>query len=148
MLVVLDKETARASRKFAWECYRQGGEALDIWKSWMDNIRYLQSYACKREYAIDPTRVVVTASRDGAPYSFALAWWERKELTEHDSGYSRQRIREMLEAKDWDPFLRKYRHWMSGGLIYHGPHDRFGSGDAPTFSVSLGRTTAGWEIHT
>jgi hypothetical protein len=64
MMVVLDKETARASRKFAWECYRQGGEALDIWKSWMDNIRYLQSYACKREYAIDPTRVVVTASRD------------------------------------------------------------------------------------
>lgn len=36
--------------------------------------------------------------------------------------------------------------WMAGGLIYHGPHDGFGSGGAPTFSVSLSRE-AGWQLH-
>lgn len=34
-----------------------------------------------------------------------------------------------------------------GGIIYHGPHDGFGSGSAPTFSVSL-EPTIGWSIHT
>lgn len=36
---------------------------------------------------------------------------------------------------------------MNGGLIYHGPHDGFGSGSAPTFSACLTPTT-GWSIHT
>lgn len=26
---------------------------------------------------------------------------------------------------------------LNGGMIYHGPHDGFGDGSAPTFSVSL-----------
>lgn len=36
---------------------------------------------------------------------------------------------------------------LYGGLIFHGPHDGFGSGGAPTFSVSLDNT-AGWQLHT
>ncbi len=36
---------------------------------------------------------------------------------------------------------------MVGGLIYHGPHDGFGNGGAPTFSVSLS-DEAGWQLHT
>jgi|WetSurSiteA1Bulk_404760.scaffolds.fasta_scaffold32458_2 hypothetical protein len=37
--------------------------------------------------------------------------------------------------------------YLNGGIIYHGPHDGFGSGSAPTFSVSL-TPCKGWEIHT
>lgn len=35
----------------------------------------------------------------------------------------------------------------NGGIIYHGPHDGFGSGASPTFSVCL-TPTDGWSIHT
>jgi hypothetical protein len=40
-----------------------------------------------------------------------------------------------------------WKRWFNGGLIYHGPHDGFGSGGAPTFSVSLS-PEHGWQIHT
>jgi hypothetical protein len=36
---------------------------------------------------------------------------------------------------------------LSGGLIFHGKHDGFGSGSAPTFAVTL-EPTSGWAIHT
>jgi hypothetical protein len=36
---------------------------------------------------------------------------------------------------------------ISGGLIFHGSHDGFGSGGSPTFSVSLTQVH-GWSIHT
>lgn len=36
---------------------------------------------------------------------------------------------------------------LFGGLLFHGPHDGYGSGGAPTFAVSLCRTY-GWQIHT
>ncbi len=36
---------------------------------------------------------------------------------------------------------------LFGGLIFHGPHDGFGNGSAPTFSVSLTQTV-GWTLHT
>ena len=36
---------------------------------------------------------------------------------------------------------------MNGGLIFHGKHDAFGSGSAPTFAVTL-EPTDGWSIHT
>ena len=35
----------------------------------------------------------------------------------------------------------------NGGVIYHGPHDGFGSGSAPSFSVCL-TPSQGWSIHT
>ena len=36
-----------------------------------------------------------------------------------------------------------------GGFIFHGPHDSYGNGSAPTFSVSLSaEKKAGWSIHT
>ena len=38
---------------------------------------------------------------------------------------------------------------LYGGFIFHGSHDGFGSGGAPTFSVSLStERKAGWSIHT
>ena len=36
---------------------------------------------------------------------------------------------------------------FNGGLIFHGNHDGFGTGSAPTFSVSL-TAEPGWQIHT
>ena len=35
----------------------------------------------------------------------------------------------------------------NGGIIFHGKHDGYGSGSAPTFSVSL-TPCSGWQIHT
>lgn len=35
----------------------------------------------------------------------------------------------------------------NGGVIYHGSHDGYGSGSAPTFSVSI-TPYNGWSIHT
>ena len=35
----------------------------------------------------------------------------------------------------------------NGGIIFHGPHDGYGSGAAPSFSVCL-NPTFGWAIHT
>jgi hypothetical protein len=61
---------------------------------------------------------------------------------------------EAVLYKDFAPYsfefiLRKNgQTWFNGGLIYHGPHDNFGDGSAPTFSVSLGQKEAGWSIHT
>ena len=38
---------------------------------------------------------------------------------------------------------------LNGGMIFHGPHDGYGSGGAPTFSVCLERdAVSGWQIHT
>lgn len=38
---------------------------------------------------------------------------------------------------------------LNGGFIYHGPHDGFGNGGAPSFSVSLDPDRVpGWSIHT
>jgi len=36
---------------------------------------------------------------------------------------------------------------LGGGIIHHGCHDGYGSGSAPTFSVTLD-TSVGWRIHT
>ena len=51
---------------------------------------------------------------------------------------------DMLRRKEadgpWEP-------WFNGGLIYHGTHDDFGSGKAPTLSVCLSPTD-GWSVHT
>ncbi len=43
--------------------------------------------------------------------------------------------------------LDENRIRMNGGIIFHGSHDGFGSGSAPTFSVCL-EPTSGWSIHT
>ena len=38
---------------------------------------------------------------------------------------------------------------LYGGFIYHGSHDGYGSGGAPTFSVNIDPDNkSGWSIHT
>jgi hypothetical protein len=49
-------------------------------------------------------------------------------------------------------FLRKDKNDRTsgnGGIIFHGPHDGYGSGAPPTFSVSINDSKkTRWEIHT
>lgn len=41
------------------------------------------------------------------------------------------------------------RFVLNGGFIFHGKHDGFGNGGAPTFSVLLSsEKQTGWSIHT
>ena len=43
----------------------------------------------------------------------------------------------------------KGRFVLNGGFIFHGKHDGYGNGGAPTFSVSIGNDrVTGWSIHT
>ncbi len=54
---------------------------------------------------------------------------------------------------DFAPFSMEFsvtnnrKHILNGGFIFHGPNNGYGSGGAPTFSVSLSREV-GWSIHT
>lgn len=50
----------------------------------------------------------------------------------------------VIEKKD---AAGEWRHLFTGGLLYHGAHDGFGSGAAPTLAVTLDPTN-GWSIHT
>jgi hypothetical protein len=74
-----------------------------------------------------------------------------------------QRLKEIAENRDADVYLYKdfaplslyfaiSKHngretVLNGGLIFHGQHDGYGSGSAPSFSVTL-TPTDGWAIHT
>jgi hypothetical protein len=60
--------------------------------------------------------------KDFAPASFTFVIQTRKD-----------------ENSEWT-----YRY--EGGFIFHGPHDGWGSGAAPTFSVTL-NPEHGWSIH-
>ena len=61
--------------------------------------------------------------KDFAPASFEFVMQRRKD-----------------ENEEW-------KFWFNGGLIFHGPHDAFGSGAAPTLAVTL-NPEHGWSIHT
>ena len=64
-----------------------------------------------------------TLHKDFAPASFSFVMWKRKDASE------------------------EWRYWFNGGLIFHGPHDGWGSGAAPTLAVTL-MPEHGWSIHT
>ena len=82
-------------------------------------LRWLQTYA---NHKPGWPQVRVTLSYDFAPHSFSILW----------------------ERRGADG---KWSYWFSGGLIFHGPHDRGGDGGAPTFSVNL-TPQHGWSVHT
>ena len=101
---------------------------LDFLRRLKDNIEFLETYFCFvgedeegcKKYDMERGKTVLY--KDFAPYSFGFDIYQRRANGE-------------------------YAHWMRGGLIFHGPHDKFGSGDAPTFSVSI-TPEHGWSIHT
>jgi hypothetical protein len=45
--------------------------------------------------------------------------------------------------------IRDGNFMLNGGFIFHGPHDGYGNGGAPTFSVCIDpERSPHWEIHT
>lgn len=83
-------------------------------------LKYLANYGGKNDDGSDKMRVRLAP--DLAPYSFAFV------------------IEARNNAGGWATLFH-------GGLLFHGPHDRNGSGAAPTFAVTL-EPTDGWSIHT
>jgi hypothetical protein len=81
---------------------------------------YLASYGGKLPDGTD--RMRVRLFKDFAPYSFELLFESRS------------------SDGSWSAFA-------NGALVWHGPHDGYGSGAAPTFAVTLDNTH-GWSIHT
>ncbi len=94
-----------------------------------EKLDWLATYACHIEPG-DSEAVISMKKRktkcvlfsDFAPASFEFAMYRQKPTGE-------------------------YEFWFNGGLIYHGPHDGWGSGAGPTFSVTL-TPTNGWSVHT
>lgn len=92
--------------------------AKKLRKNLRDKLLYLHKYACWTEDdKLDLTKTKCRLMTDFAPWSFAFA------------------------------MSKENRHWFPGGLIFHGSHDGFGSGSAPTLSVCV-TPTDGWSIHT
>ncbi len=86
-----------------------------------ERLDYLEHYATRTDTGEDITRTKCVLRRDLAPASFEFTMYRR-----------------VGDA---------YEPWFIGGLIYHGAHDGWGSGSAPTFSVTL-TPCQGWGIHT
>lgn len=84
-----------------------------------ESLDYLGGYAC---HDGDSEATHCLLYKDGAPQSFGFAMQKRR-----PDG--------------------TYVHWFNGGLLFHGSHDGYGSGAAPTFAVSL-TPVSGWSIHT
>ena len=83
-------------------------------------LKYLEEYG-------DPGKTRCTLFRDFSPLSFGL-FMERQ--TENSDG-----------TPGW-------REMWGGAMIFHGSHDGFGSGGAPTFAVTLEAVDEDWSIHT
>jgi len=94
-------------------------EKAGLRKQLDEKLEYLATYA---EHG-GPIKTRCLLHADWAPYSFAFSM-------------------QVLGEKDDD-----YRHWFSGGLIFHGSHDNGGDGSFPTLSVSL-CPCVGWQVHT
>jgi hypothetical protein len=86
-------------------------------------LRYLETFGCERgDGSIDPTLVRVRLYPDYA-MSFQFGMDRKNDATGN------------------------YECWLQGGLIYHGVHDGYGAGIAPSFATTVIRMS-GWVIHT
>jgi len=85
-----------------------------------NRLDYLESYGGKG--AAGESRMRVRLFKDFAPYSFGF----------------------VIEERGAD---NQYQHVLTGGLLFHGAVDGYGSGSGPTFSVTL-TPVDGWQIHT
>lgn len=79
-----------------------------------------------------------------------------KYLEEYGNSLEEPFNTECILFKDFSPLSFEFRMnkratgqmWFCGGLIFHGRHDGFGSGSAPTFAVTLEAVDEDWSIHT
>jgi len=96
-----------------------------------EQLEYLATYAGGVN-----TRCVIY--KDFAPASFEFVM-QRRKVVDVNADPRDLHIDDDNEAA--------WVYWFNGGCIYHGPHDGWGSGAAPTFAVTLTRDH-GWSIHT
>jgi hypothetical protein len=82
---------------------------------------YLSNYANDGE---DKAHTKCVLVKDFAPLSFFFTMLSRKNPTE------------------------PYECWFCGGLVFHGAHDGYGSGAAPTLSVSVEPVEDDWSVCT
>jgi len=85
-----------------------------------NRLDYLENYGGKD--AVGESRMRVRLFKDFAPYSFGFVIERRGAGGEHTQ-------------------------LLTGGLLFHGSVDGYGSGSAPTFSVTQ-TPVDGWQIHT
>jgi hypothetical protein len=109
--------------------------AIETHMSFQERIHYLGMYANYDH----PDHTFCVLFPDFAPLSFGFVMYVKAK-----AGHG-------IKPKEWialeHPELVGYTAWFNGGLIFHGSHDGFGSGAAPTFSVTLTKTS-GWSVHT
>lgn len=131
-----------------------------------DKLDWLANYACHG----DSTKTRCKLYKDFAPYSYyfvmerrvAESRWtgcrdcghnwiapvERDKPTPNISGEATTYCPKCMSRNTHaEPVKAEYQHWFNGGLIFHGSHDGYGSGSAPSFSCTL-TPTDGWSIHT
>jgi hypothetical protein len=85
-----------------------------------NRLDYLENYGGKD--AQGESRMRVRLFKDFAPHSFGF----------------------VIEGRGADG---QYQRVLTGGLLFHGCVDGYGSGSAPTFSVTM-TPVDGWQIHT
>lgn len=116
------------------ECQSRWDEVLEfarchhLWDQLWDTLEYLETYAQGPGCLYDAAQGGQTCCLlfpEFAPLSFSFQMQRRA------------------------PAEADFRDWFHGAVIFHGPHDGFGGGGAPTFSVQLeDMKTAGWRVHT
>lgn len=135
------------------------------WEDLEKQLNYLATYACHE----DATRTQCVLYKDFAPLSFEFVMKRRKvvreasclhcrhqfiwevKMSEHTSNLSGEASIHCPQCDSRGtsagPHQTVYERWFNGGLIFHGNHDGFGNGSAPSFAVTLNPTN-GWSIHT
>ena len=69
--------------------------------------------------------------------------------THSDKGYTVNLYSDFAPLSLYFEITMNEKFILNGGFIFHGPHDGFGSGIAPTFSVCIDPDNKpGWSIHT
>ena len=118
-MVVFGNDEAKARML---ECATLAKE-LGCAKSLDDTLEYLNTYANRPGCRYEKEGTRCKLFDDFAPHSFLF-------YMEHGDGQG------------------GWKHWFTGGLIYHGPTSP-GDGSFPALSVSLNKSTEPrWEVHT
>lgn len=132
------EENAENYLKFSQQLIEQGLPKED---GLQDRLDYLATYAIHEQDGDPPDKTITILHPDFAPLSFTFGIYAK---ANPGKGYNWSEHAGLLRNR---PELEGYTMWFNGGLIYHGSHDGYGSGSAPTFSVTLTKTR-GWSIHT
>lgn len=103
-----------------YHAVRAEAESRGLLDKFKARMAYLEHYGCSKE---KPDNAMVVLWKDFAPLSFSV----------------------LIKFKQADG---TYKDFMDGALIFHGRHDGYGGGGAPTFAVSVTAVDEDWSLHT